>query len=130
MRSRSVALKAKLAKIDARFNLFKEVRGKGLLIGAELTDAFEGRAKDFVTAAAKHGVMMLIAGPNVLRFAPSLVIPAADLDEGLARFEGAVEEVVGASSSGISFAPNEVARPEGSPLGGLGHGATAETQAR
>jgi succinylornithine aminotransferase len=130
VRSRSVALKAKLAKIDARFNLFKEVRGKGLLIGAELTDAFEGRAKDFVTAAAKHGVMMLIAGPNVLRFAPSLVIPAADLDDGLARFERAVEEVVGASSSGISFAPKEVARPEGSPHGGLGHGATAETQAR
>jgi succinylornithine aminotransferase len=40
--------------------------------------------------------MMLIAGPDVLRFAPSLIMPAADLDEGFARLEQAFEDVVGA----------------------------------
>ncbi|MEM5345523.1 aspartate aminotransferase family protein [Paraburkholderia azotifigens] len=96
VRTRSEQLKATLAKINERFGIFKDVRGKGLLIGAELTDAYKGRAKDFVTAAGKHGVIMLMAGPDVLRFAPSLIIPADDMNDGLARFEKAVEEVVGA----------------------------------
>ena len=98
VRSRSEQLKATLAKINQRFGIFSEVRGKGLLIGAELTEAFKGRAKDFVTAAGKHGVIMLMAGPDVLRFAPSLIIPLDDMSEGLARFEKAVEEVVGATA--------------------------------
>ena len=98
VRSRSEQLKATLAKINQRFGIFSDVRGKGLLIGAELTEAFKGRAKDFVTAAGKHGVIMLMAGPDVLRFAPSLIIPLDDMNEGLARFEKAVEEVVGATA--------------------------------
>ena len=63
------------------------MRGKGLLIGAELTDAYKDRAKDVAQAAAANGVIMLIAGPNVLRFAPSLIMPMADLDEGFARID-------------------------------------------
>ncbi|HEV3106507.1 MAG TPA: aspartate aminotransferase family protein [Trinickia sp.] len=98
VKRRGAAITAKLEAIGKRFNLFKEVRGKGLLIGAELVDAFEGRAKDFANTAAKHGLMMLIAGPNVLRFAPSLVISDAELNEGLARFESAIEEMVGAAA--------------------------------
>lgn len=94
VKQRSARLTATLEKINARFKLFKEIRGKGLLIGAELVGALDGRAKDFVSAAAEHGVIMLIAGPNVLRFAPSLVIPLDVLDEGLARFEKAVEQVL------------------------------------
>ncbi|AOJ01394.1 MULTISPECIES: aspartate aminotransferase family protein [Burkholderia] len=102
VKERSERLKATLDKINARFKLFKEVRGKGLLIGVELVDAFDGRAKDFVSAAAEHGVIMLIAGPNVLRFAPSLVIPLDVLDEGLARFEKAVEQVLAAQAEAAS----------------------------
>jgi succinylornithine aminotransferase len=98
VKRRGAVITAKLEAIGKRFNLFKEVRGKGLLIGAELVDAFEGRAKDFANTAAKHGLMMLIAGPNVLRFAPSLVISDAELNEGLARFESAIEEMVGAAA--------------------------------
>ncbi|MBV8628137.1 MAG: aspartate aminotransferase family protein [Paraburkholderia sp.] len=98
VRSRSEALKARLAKIHERFGIFKEVRGKGLLIGAELTDAYTGRAKDFVTAAANHGVMMLMAGPDVLRFAPSLIMPLDDMNLGLDRLEKAIESVIGATA--------------------------------
>jgi succinylornithine aminotransferase len=96
VRRRGATLTARLDALGKRFGLFKEIRGKGLLIGAELVSAYEGRAKDFVNAAARHGLMMLIAGPNVLRFAPSLVIPELDLDEGLGRLEKAIEEVVSA----------------------------------
>jgi acetylornithine/N-succinyldiaminopimelate aminotransferase len=41
-------------------------------------------------------MMCLIAGVNVIRFAPSLVIPDEDIIEGLARFEKAVASVVAA----------------------------------
>ena len=34
--------------------------------------------------------MTLVAGPSILRFAPSLVIPDEDILEGLTRFEKAV----------------------------------------
>ena len=37
--------------------------------------------------------MTLVAGANIVRFAPSLVIPTADIDEGLARFEKAVAKL-------------------------------------
>lgn len=68
------------------------------MIGAELADAYKDRAKDVLNAAAANGVIMLIAGPNVLRFAPSLIMPMADLDEGFARIEQAIEQVVGATA--------------------------------
>jgi succinylornithine aminotransferase len=92
---RSEAIKTHLARINERFGMFREVRGRGLLIGAELTDAYKDRAKDVLNAAAANGVIMLIAGPNVLRFAPSLIMPMADLDEGFKRIEKAIEQVVG-----------------------------------
>ena len=40
--------------------------------------------------------MCLVAGANVIRFAPSLVIPDADIEEGLARFKRAIAHVVSA----------------------------------
>jgi acetylornithine/N-succinyldiaminopimelate aminotransferase len=84
---------AGLQAINEKYNVFKEVRGKGLLIGAVLTDEYQGRAKDFLNAAMIEGVMTLVAGANIVRFAPSLVIPDQDIAEGLARFERAVAKL-------------------------------------
>lgn len=95
VKTRSAAIKAHLERIGERFRVFKQIRGKGLLLGAELSDAYKDRGKDVLNAAAKHGVIMLVAGPNVLRFAPSLIMPMADLDEGFARFEKAIADVAG-----------------------------------
>lgn len=82
-----------LNTINAKYNVFKEIRGKGLLIGAVLNDNYQGKAKDFLIAAMAEGVMTLIAGANIIRFAPSLVIPDEDIIEGLARFEKAVAKL-------------------------------------
>ncbi len=38
--------------------------------------------------------MVLNAGPDVLRLAPSLLVERADIDEGMARFARAVARVV------------------------------------
>lgn len=82
-----------LNAINAKYNVFGEIRGKGLLIGAVLTEAYQGKAKDFLNAAMAEGVMTLVAGANIVRFAPSLVIPNEDIAEGLARFEKAVAKL-------------------------------------
>jgi acetylornithine/N-succinyldiaminopimelate aminotransferase len=82
-----------LNAIDAKYNVFKEIRGKGLLIGAVLNDNYQGKAKDFLVAAMAEGVMTLVAGASIVRFAPSLVIPNEDIAEGLARFEKAVAKI-------------------------------------
>ncbi|ALR78396.1 bifunctional acetylornithine/succinyldiaminopimelate transaminase [[Enterobacter] lignolyticus] len=85
-----------LQHIDAQFDVFSEIRGMGLLIGAELKPQYKGRAREFLHAGAQAGVMVLNAGPDVMRFAPSLVVESADIDEGMARFARAVGAVVSA----------------------------------
>ncbi|MFT6917480.1 MAG: acetylornithine/N-succinyldiaminopimelate aminotransferase [Cognaticolwellia sp.] len=84
---------AGLNAINAKYHMFSEIRGKGLLIGAVLTEAYKGRAKELLNAALEEGLMTLIAGANIMRFAPSLVIPDEDIVEGLARFEKAVAKL-------------------------------------
>ncbi|WP_447867393.1 bifunctional acetylornithine/succinyldiaminopimelate transaminase [Rahnella bonaserana] len=84
-----------LEAINQKYHIFSEFRGQGLLIGAELSDAYKNRAGEFHAAAAECGLMMLVAGPNVMRFAPSLVIDFADIEEGMERFEKAVAKVTG-----------------------------------
>nr|WP_288466451.1 aspartate aminotransferase family protein [uncultured Pseudomonas sp.] len=88
--------KTRLLQIGERYGVFSGVRGMGLLIGAVLADAWKGKAREFFDAAAGENLMILQAGPDVVRFAPSLVIEDADIDEGLDRFERAVAKVAGA----------------------------------
>ncbi len=88
--------KTRLLQIGERYGVFSGVRGMGLLIGAVLSDAWKGKAREFFDAAAGENLMILQAGPDVVRFAPSLVIEDADIDEGLDRFERAVAKLAGA----------------------------------
>ena len=83
-----------LNAINDKYQVFAEVRGKGLLLGAVLNEKFAGRARDFLVASTEHGLMSLVAGADVVRFTPSLVITDEEIQEGLARFEKAVAAVV------------------------------------
>jgi acetylornithine/N-succinyldiaminopimelate aminotransferase len=85
-----------LDAINQKYACFSEIRGQGLLLGCALNEKFTGRSRDFLVAAADEQLMCLIAGVNVIRFAPSLIIPDEDIKEGLARFERAVAKVVNA----------------------------------
>lgn len=62
---------------------FKQVRGAGLLIGAELADGV-ARAGHWVAACRERGLLVHVAGPDVLRLAPPLILSAAEADELLA----------------------------------------------
>ena len=99
VRERSEWLRSRLEAIAADTGAFKEIRGMGLLIGAEVAEPFAGQARDFLNAALEAGVMVLVAGPNVVRFAPALNIPQADLELGLQRFAEGVKKVVGQAAA-------------------------------
>jgi len=58
-----------------------EVRGRGLMIGVELTVP----AADVVAAGYAHGLIMISAGPNVLRLVPPLILEQAHVDEALEK---------------------------------------------
>lgn len=87
---------AHLRQINEQYGIFSDIRGMGLLVGAELAPQYAGRARDFLHAGAREGVMVLNAGPDVMRFAPSLVVSDEDIDEGMSRFARAVAGVVNA----------------------------------
>ncbi|WP_288843032.1 aspartate aminotransferase family protein [uncultured Deefgea sp.] len=80
--------------INAKYPVFSQVRGLGLLIGAVLSTAYQDRAKEILNIAAQHGVMVLMAGPNVIRFAPSLVVSDEEIATGLSRLEMAIAQFV------------------------------------
>lgn len=82
----------KVNELNAEFAVFEEVRGQGLLIGCALKAEFAGRAKEIVTLAANEGLMCLVAGPDVVRFTPSLIIEYADIDEGMQRLGKALAQ--------------------------------------
>jgi acetylornithine/succinyldiaminopimelate/putrescine aminotransferase len=78
----SAKLFAQLEKLSNDFpHLFGKPRGKGLLIGLPMAEGVKGRAKDYTKAAEKLGLMLLIAGPDVVRLAPALVVSDAQLIE-------------------------------------------------
>lgn len=85
-----------LERINNKYQVFSEVRGKGMLLGCALNEKYAGRARDFMVAANAENLMCLVAGANVVRFAPSLVIPDEDIIEGLARFERGIAKLVSA----------------------------------
>ncbi|MGR5167771.1 aspartate aminotransferase family protein [Vibrio astriarenae] len=83
-----------LNALNEKYQLFSEIRGKGLLLGAALNEEWQGRARDVLVAAGQQGLMVLVAGANVVRFTPSLVISKEEVDAGLARLDKALESLV------------------------------------
>jgi len=91
----SAALRDGIAAINAESNMFSGTRGRGLMLGAVLAPEYAGRAGEILDRAAAHGLLLLQAGPDVVRFVPALNIPDADVAEGLARLRAALRELSG-----------------------------------
>jgi acetylornithine/N-succinyldiaminopimelate aminotransferase len=87
------ALRAGLEAIDRGRGLFSQLRGRGLMLGAVLAPPHAGRAGELLDLAAAEGLLLLQAGPDVLRFVPPLSITDEELGEGLARVERALAQV-------------------------------------
>jgi len=90
VRARHALFMEGLRAINVRREVFADIRGEGVWLGCELKPRWQGKAMDVMRAAAEAGLVVLVAGPDVVRIAPSLVISLDEILEGLARLERAL----------------------------------------
>lgn len=80
-------LRSELADLCGEGKVFAQIRGMGLLLGCVLNEQYQGKAGDFVKCALQEKLMILQAGTNVVRLAPSLLLNDEDRVEGVKRFK-------------------------------------------
>jgi len=88
---RGEQLRAGLLAIAAKYpNHIAEVRGWGLIDGMELKADIPMTAADVVKAAISEGLLLVPAGPKVIRFVPPLIVTAQEIDTALQAVERAM----------------------------------------
>jgi len=92
-RTSGARLKAGLEKLPG----VGSVRGEGLLVAAVLTDEVAVAA---CRQALADGLVINAPRPDVLRFAPSLLVSDADIDEAVAKVERVLQPLVAGSGTG------------------------------
>jgi predicted acetylornithine/succinylornithine family transaminase len=80
VRAKGAWLGERLARLAANSPRVRAVRGRGLIWGIELAEP----AAPVVTAARERQLLVLTAGPNVIRIVPPLTISQGDLERGVA----------------------------------------------
>lgn len=78
----------RLREMQDRYGFIKEVRGKGLLLGMELTI----KAGGMVTRCRERGLLINCIGDYTLRFIPPLIVTEADVDAALDVLRAALDE--------------------------------------
>lgn len=78
--------------------VFSGVRGRGLMLGMTLSDRCAGHANAIAKTAEEEGLMLLTAGPDVVRFLPALVVSDAQIEEAGLLLRRAIDRFVAASS--------------------------------
>jgi len=78
-REQGARLMLGLKTLQRTHPVIREVRGMGLLIGAELTV----EVAETIERCREAGLLLLSAGPKVLRFLPPLNVTAAEIDRAL-----------------------------------------------
>jgi acetylornithine aminotransferase len=63
--------------------VFNELRGKGLILGFQLSDSAKGKAPEVITAARERGLLVITAGDGALRIVPPLIISEEEIRGGL-----------------------------------------------
>ena len=92
VRARGADFVARLEALNQKFDCFADIRGRGLLLAADMKKPFELRAT--VAAALEQGLIVITAGENAMRFAPPLNIEATDIGEGFSRLRSALETML------------------------------------
>lgn len=76
----------RLQGLQAAYPSIKAVRGKGLILGVEVSVP----ARGIVAACMERGLLVLTAGDNVVRFVPPLILTEADVDRVVTILEAAL----------------------------------------
>lgn len=89
--ARGEQLRSGLRQIAAKYpDKVADVRGWGLINGLELAADSPLTAPDIVKSAMLNGLLLVPAGPKVVRFVPPLIVSAAEIDQALAAVEQAL----------------------------------------
>src|SRR5260370_12591905 len=95
--------------------LIREVRGRGLLLGIELSR----RVQPYLEALLEQGVLALQAGPNVIRLLPPLVITDEQLEHVLDVLEELLESPSFRGAAGDHKGPPNHPSPPSFTMGGF-----------
>ncbi len=79
----------KLLTLKQEFPWIKEIRGKGLMIGIEISK----EAKRIKDLCERKGLLIGTAGEKTLRFLPPLIISQEEIDEGMRIFQEVLEKL-------------------------------------
>ena len=81
-------LEKKLNEVMSRHACIKEHRGVGLMQGL----LFDQPVGPIINRALEKGLLLINAGPNIIRFVPALVITEKDVDQMIEILEDCIEE--------------------------------------
>lgn len=81
VREKGEYLAEELTKLIDRHSAAKKVKGKGLLLGLEVSD--EDKIPGIMEKCREEGLLILRSGTNVLRFAPPLILTRDEIGEGI-----------------------------------------------
>jgi acetylornithine aminotransferase len=91
---RGAQLRAGLQNIAAQYpEYMAEVRGWGLINGMELLPEISLTAGDIVKAAMEEGLLLVPAGPKVVRFVPPLIVTEQEVKIALQKLSKAIATV-------------------------------------
>ena len=90
-------LRQELQRLNDKYHVFQEIRGRGFLIGAELAPEYAGKLSTLQKLCTKHQLLVLTAGSNVLRLTPALIITKRIIDEAMVLLERAIQDLVAES---------------------------------
>jgi acetylornithine aminotransferase len=94
VQARGEQLRSGLTKLAEKFpTLISEVRGWGLINGLELSGDTPLTSADIVKSAMQEGVLLVPAGPKVLRFVPPLIVTAEEVDRALQAVDRALTQL-------------------------------------
>lgn len=78
-----------LEKLREKYGYVKDIRGKGLLVGMELS--IEG--KKIVDACQEKGLLINCVGGYVLRFIPPLIVSSTEIRQAIGILDGVMAEI-------------------------------------
>ena len=92
---RGEQLRTGLQALAAKYpNIVAEVRGWGLINGMELAQNIPLTSSDVVKAAMNEGLLLVAAGPKVIRFVPPLIVSESEVNTALQAVERAMKVLV------------------------------------
>jgi len=94
VQKRGEQLRTKLTEIAQKYpDLIAEVRGWGLINGLELKQEIELTSPQVVKVAMEAGLLLVPAGPKVLRFVPPLIVTEEEVNLALQAVENALQQL-------------------------------------